>query len=526
MRRRECLRLVPLISTVVAGVFLRVGRIRDQILGGDELHLVRAINEYSPSHLLTHFGITTDYCQPLAALYRWLSDLGMSLDEFRLRLLPLVAGVSFCLAAAAWSVRRFGWLAGTLYSFLICLHPLLIYYSRIVRPYGIVLLLLSIASVSLERLLATRSWRWLLPFALSGALSVWFHLGSAPFLAALCSVGLLLGLRERGAALSRMVAATALTAVFVASVLLPSLESLFELLKLKSGAPTPGLAQIWHSLLLLLGTPKSWIAIPILALGAWGSAQLLAKSQNLFWIVLLPICIHALSMWIFRPDQMENPLLLARYQLMFVPSLLLCVALGMAALCRLRGLGSALTIFFVAAFLATHPLLTRAYLASRLQADADWVRFYRERSIYPEEEVPEFYRELGGRYPNGTLLELPWQPTWHWNRPFLALEAIHRQPILATPLEERIYGPRFRWRNFVLFRVEAALASPARYLVIHRRLPRELAAVEGTLPNVPSLEWRQGESTLRGLRIQFERALGPPIVRDKKTFVWDLDAAR
>ena len=74
---------------VVAGVALRFWNLADQVLGGDELHAVRAALSQPLPALLTTYQLA-DSCIPLTALDRWLLDHGVALDERLLRLPVLV----------------------------------------------------------------------------------------------------------------------------------------------------------------------------------------------------------------------------------------------------------------------------------------------------------------------------------------------------------------------------------------------------------------------------------------------------
>src|SRR5687768_16599562 len=82
---------LALAASVLAGLAFRFWNLRDQILGGDELHLVRAILRWPVRKILTTYALA-DSSIPLTALYRWLLDTGMVFSEIDFRLPALLCG--------------------------------------------------------------------------------------------------------------------------------------------------------------------------------------------------------------------------------------------------------------------------------------------------------------------------------------------------------------------------------------------------------------------------------------------------
>src|SRR6185436_8381434 len=82
---------LPLLGSVFAGLGLRLWNLRGQVLGGDELHAVRAAVARTVPEILTTYSLT-DHSLPLTALYRWLLDHGVTLSELALRLPSLLCG--------------------------------------------------------------------------------------------------------------------------------------------------------------------------------------------------------------------------------------------------------------------------------------------------------------------------------------------------------------------------------------------------------------------------------------------------
>jgi hypothetical protein len=185
------------VAAVAAGVVLRLWNLRDQVLGGDELHAVRAALAQPLPALLTTYQLA-DSCIPLTALDRLLLDHGVALDEWRLRLPVLACGFAALLVLPALARRHLTAAGWALYSALVAVAPLLILYSRIARSYMPATLLAFVAVMAFERWWAppggaaavagsgpaAPSWQPAMVYVGSAALAVWFHLGMAPMVVA------------------------------------------------------------------------------------------------------------------------------------------------------------------------------------------------------------------------------------------------------------------------------------------------------------------------------------------------------
>jgi hypothetical protein len=125
-----------LIPPFLIGLALRSVGLRGQILTGDELHTVHGALAMPVSQILRTWTFGgADYCVPLTAGYRWLMDQGVVFSELGFRLPSLIAGLAAIAAlpwlAAPWLGRR----ATIAFAWLLAISPMLVFYSRIVRPY-------------------------------------------------------------------------------------------------------------------------------------------------------------------------------------------------------------------------------------------------------------------------------------------------------------------------------------------------------------------------------------------------------
>ena len=124
--------LLGILAPFLAGAALRLWTLRDQILGGDETHAIRAALNFPLYKILVTYQVT-DNCIPLTAFYKLFLLAGSHPTEILFRLPVLLCGLAALLAMPA---AFEGWLShGTVlvYRWLLAISPGLVLYSRIAR---------------------------------------------------------------------------------------------------------------------------------------------------------------------------------------------------------------------------------------------------------------------------------------------------------------------------------------------------------------------------------------------------------
>lgn len=526
---------LPLLGSVFAGLGLRLWNLRGQVLGGDELHAVRAAVARTVPEILTTYSLT-DHSLPLTALYRWLLDHGMTLSELALRLPSLLCGA---LALAVFPYTLAGRVprpAVLLYAWLGAISPALVLYSRIARSYLPMVLCGFVAVMAFEAWWRTRSWKWGGAYVVAGALAVWLHLGAAPLVVApfLFACGDLFTRdgerweRVRGLA----VLATAL-ALACSTFLLPARASLERLVAKKSVEQSVPPATVWDVLRLQAGTPSYTVAI-LFWIGALAGLALLLRDRPRFGAFTLTVSAgHLLGLLILSPQGLGHPLVLNRYLLPVLPFVLLWEAHGLGRLWTRKAGGCAgfvaqryATRFFLLLLFWTGPFLSPGYRDGSFMHHNDFVDFVHPRATLPDELVPAVYRDL----PRGPVLEFPWPTVWDHGRVFYIYQKIHERRVMVSAPFDLPRQPGIDFRNEVPPDPAAILASPARTLAVHLRLPWEEDRVQapGRPPSRPMRPKIRQDYRRAGERLaaRLVEAWGPPDKSEGFVRVWDLERVR
>jgi hypothetical protein len=525
------------VVALAVGIGLRCWQLGSQILIDDEWHAIHALLGNDYRGIATHFGVA-DYSIPLTAYYRFLYDHG-GLSEWGMRLPLLTAGIGLLLAAMfAWR-RETSLATRAIWTMLLAISPVLVYLSRVARPYALTCLLTLLA------LMAFRAW-WqrstrlaALGYVAATLLAGWLHLLSlcfclAPFLyfglttlrdlAARARTG-----RDVTHELVRLTLLGMATVLPLGAVLLPPLLGDWHTLAGKAGSDVMTWTSAWRTLLMLFGVRYAWLSILLLALGGFGFVSLWRRERDLAAYLATVVVAAAVAIIVARPAWIHHPGVCMRYLLPALPIVLLFVAEGtMAFLDRLRVMSLApIALPFAAAGLVfAGPMPDYLYAPNQFMAhalfqfDVDPAQnlFVNDHRNDP---VPEFYRELGDRPPQSlTLIEMPWLAISDALYPWY--QRIHRQNVrlgLAVPEcgAEPVFGEYpetaagLRLTQYVhLSELLRGQTSGADYLIV-RPQPWRPRAVTG-------LAWPDMQQCLPQIRERF----GAPVFEDAQIIVFAL----
>ncbi|MFL6263864.1 MAG: hypothetical protein ACJ76Y_29585 [Thermoanaerobaculia bacterium] len=516
LRRRH---LIAASAPFLIGGALRLWNLRDQILGGDETHALRAAVNLPLSKILITYQ-QTDNCIPLTAFYKLLMLGGLQVGEMLFRLPVLLCGLAALLALPAAFEGRVGKETVLVYRWLVAISPALVLYSRIARSYMPMVLLSFGAVMAFEAWWRSRSWKAGGAYVVLGALAVWFHLGAGPIVAApFVFAGIDAGIdalarRER---LGRDLRDLALLGLALAGAfalfLVPALGSLQEVVAGKHVEQVAPWGAVFGVLKLQAGVRGRWLAVVFWIAAMAGLALLFRRDRRLALFTVTVAVGHIGGLLILSPLGLENPVIFGRYLLPVLPFVLLWVA---------SALDGWVAVVFLVGLLVVGPFTDPATWRTSFLHHNDFVAFYKPRPSLPAGAVPDFYRRLHGE----TVVELPWLFMWEANRSFYLYQEIHGGRVVVASPQGILYRPPLALRNAVAPEPGAICRSGARYLIVHRNVARE---EEGIAPGGRLTEGEAAQPLRRMVRSsaaalggRLEGEWGGPVYEDGVVRVWDL----
>jgi hypothetical protein len=537
--------LAWLLPPFVLGTMLRLWNVRAQILAGDEMHAVRVALTEPLSHILTTYELR-DNCIPLSALYRFLLERGVPLSELVVRLPMLLCGIFALLVLPAVVAARLDRRIGHLFAWLVALSPLLILYSRIARPYLPIVLFGFCATAAFEAWWRTGRRSLVAVYVLFAALSVWFHLGSAPFVLSpfLFAAGTLaVERRFRGEAqrpgLAALCGLGVAMVVALLAFLVPAGSSLLALVSAKhetlalSGATLAGILRLQSGAVFRVAVGLFWAA------ALYGLVTLVRQPGDRRRLAAYTLTLAAgqvAGLLILSPEMLGHPLVFDRYLLPVLPWALLWVAMGLAAPWWPRqrragvwGQSAAAFALLLALFLAG-PLADSRFLASSFTGHNDFVGFFCPRASLPGRQIPGFYNQVVRQERGAPVLEYPWIPLWSYNRVFYLYQEMHHRDVLVAMVEPLRGAKNLAFRNMPYTSPEGFLASRARYLIVHTDVLAEEEKVSGHCSPIIAEMKPRHRRVLERAGVKMALALGSiwgeADYREDGLAVWDLGRVR
>jgi hypothetical protein len=535
-----------LIPPAVVGVAMRLFRLQQQVMGGDELHAVRLSVEKSLGEILTTFQLT-DHSIPLTFLHGTLMNFGVQHSELTFRIPVLLAGV----AVLVWAPWRFEREIGRRASFLLCwllaTSPLFVFYSRIARSYLPVVWLACIAVMAFYAWSTSRSRRTAAAYVLCSAFAVYLHLAAAPFVLAPFGFALIERYakpRPDGVSLGSLLCLMASTAIAIGVLFFPLAGSLLGVIEAKRELSGITMDTLGGAAYLVVGS-GSWVAVAFFgAFAAIGLGRLM-RTRTRFALYAVNLAAAQLaSLWVLSPFRIEEAAVFSRYLLVLFPFLLSWVAVGVLEFARLLGLAgrldhaasTALSVGFVALLVGCGPFFDRELRASSFMHHNDHVDFRCPRAAGSQGEIPGFYRKLREENADDSIIEFPWSPIWRASRTPYFYQAYHGREVLGSAITKYLRSPKLGFRNLIRPNPDAFLASRARYVIVHRDLESEESNLEiaacAMRSELAEREFQDRHPTgrfiapARQMLRRLNSEWGPPIYRDASIEVWDLELQR
>lgn len=519
-------------AAAVLGVaaFWRMTQLGQQILIDDEWHALHALIRLDHWQIFLSFG-HADHSIPLTLLFKTLAET-VGLGEWSMRLWPLLAGlVTVGLVPALlrpWLRGHEPWLVAT----LLALSPILIHFSRQVRPFALTIPLTFLAVVALWQWWHQGHRRWGFVFVPAAVLAGWLHpltlLFSGGGLLWFGAVALKDLLRYRDmTGLIKVVPVGLATVALSSALVLPPMLADPHALSAKFGVNEltwPTIVWAWE---LMVGTAHWGMASLMLALAGVGFVGLCRRDGWFvaYWVFITALAITALS--VLAPMWVNHALVPVRYLSVLMPMIIALVAIGFVTTLEWlnrfnpKVLSVALTTvalsLWLAGLVASGPLLvTYGQLnqfagAARYHHDYDF-----ERNAYVEAletiPVPEVYQTMADAPGEWVLIEAPWSFESHQS-PLLHFQREHQMPVkigmMSGLCAKQFFGevphndPKRRWRlnNFVhLADLPEALNDVNRFVVLNTQsvypdiaMPDQIHGCVDYFANQWGAPWHQDE---------------------------------
>ncbi|MBU0753922.1 MAG: glycosyltransferase family 39 protein [Planctomycetes bacterium] len=523
------------LAALTAAAFgLRVRHLGTQILGGDELHVLKVISAHSFSEI---FGLVknTDFSIPLTLFYKGIASWS-PLSEWSLRI-PVLAVGSLVPALLVWGVRGIlPFRVALLLGIVAASHPFFIFYSRYVRPYGICLFLLFLALVCLDRWQRGGKKGVLISASVLCALAAWFNLGSLVTAACLFAGALLRALlfkqestEHQDVKKSRLLFGCLLAGIITLGLALllycPALAGIQEnILAGKLGKGTITAEALWRNAAVLTGYPGKAGALLFLCFSILGAISLILKKRSFAAFILVPALGQPLLIFLLNPYLVDFSLVLARYLFNVLPMGLLLACVGVDALisslaAAFKPLLPAAGILGCGLWLCLGPY-NEIYEADHVFTahNAYQTYVYRESPFWiaaghhdPATRLPPFYRNVREET---LLLEGP-APEGFFNNMIAFYQHYHGRPVKLITTEDLFWGdPAFALDNVIVLRdgEELSLEQGALALV-HKNALREISDFLHHKPSSSAQRVYSPKAT-QALIALLQNRYGPPIHED------------
>lgn len=429
-----------------AALYLRLWQLPQQLLADDEWHAVnKLLSAAGYRDIFTSFGLA-DHCIPLTLLYAWLANQGW-LTEWSMRLPLLMAGMALVIVLPLL-VRR--WLQGSeywLFTALLAVSPLLIYFSRTARPYALSTLLATIALFAFYRWWVERKWSWGVLYGVLAPLTVWLQLVTIPLVVApflFFGIHALISWRQNRHARDVLQLFVLGVSVLAGLLLLvgPPIFNDIQSLTAKSGVDFMSLATVGAVIKLYAGTSCAWLAAVWMLLMLVGGVVLYRRQPLLMMYLSFCAGIAIVFVALSGGAWLHHPLVPARYLLPVLPLALLCVALGAVACMQwLPGKVQYGVIFLFPLLLFLAGPVPGQYKGINqftghmgYQFDYDWrANVYNQK--WQHLPTSPFFEQLAKQPPaSKTLIMAPWLLEWHYN-PWYLQQRVHQQHVVAGFLD-------------------------------------------------------------------------------------------
>lgn len=430
-----------MLFVIVLGGYLRFWHLSSQALLDDEWHALNFVLNRSFTDVLIQQGLGANSIP--VNIYSWLILHSTGWSEPLLRIPSIVSGIAALIVIPLLVHRIWGNSVACITAALLAVSPVVIFYSRITRPYAPAMFLATVSILLIFSWLNTAKRRDLLLSVICGSLAIYYHLYAVipvgiPFVVALVAAILPkrsgFGLKEiHEKPLQHILQAAAVMIVIVGLlVVVPNVLNPWW---------SEGIHNVDHAnrqtaitvLSLISGTNNGILMVLTLGLLLTGFARLIVHARIAGSAIILSFVIFALIMSITTQDGAHAGIQVARYGITFFPLAFITIAVALAWIgdllrAKFIFLQSKHPLSLVAAvvwipFLAASPLWTTYSSPNNFTSHSAYQ--FRYEPILWQERTPE--RDLTP----GVSLKYELIPKFYLQSPLLAsAKGIIEYPVL------------------------------------------------------------------------------------------------
>lgn len=544
-----------LLLLTLVGALLRFWNLHAQIPIGDEWHTINRLLRGGWKEIYTNFGLA-DHCIPFTLYAKMLTET-FGLTEWSMMMPSAVIGVLMIPLLGLWAQKALSPTTALIFAALLAASPLLVFFSRIGRPYIFITLLAGPVLWSARAAWKTGRPRWFIAYGLGMPLLGWNHLSALPLaLAPLPILAIESMLLEKKLRLTSFLRVVYLGLVaLIPSLLLIGIPLAYspEALLSKTTPEQVTTASIFSALRILSGDAGNLLFLVTSALSLLGGIHLWRTYRSATQYLGIIAVLQIASVVLLNPVGITKPIVLARYLICLLPASLLCTACGIQALFAfldkdrppaptLRTLAS---LLLVGIMFAKGPLphIFRPYTnwtvqilwADMLKGTVPGIGERAEALQQLSNHLPGAYRHINScKIPPKRILVAPWtfymqsNPLPHYQQACKCRIYIGMLGNLTTPPTTFLIGetpanaPQFKWRNMLdLTDKDAITKAQIDGIVLHKNLMHEAKFYEH-MPERRLQLYEQQSALVPAARSYLEQTYGPPEFEDDETAYFSL----
>lgn len=329
-----------LLMTVVIGTFLRLWHWSHQVLLDDEWHALNFVPGKSLKDVLFTQGLGANSIP--VNVYTWLLLHTTGWSEPLLRLPSMVAGIAALVVLPPLVARLWGRRAALSYGAFLAISPVLVFYSRNLRPYAPVMLLAPASLLLVLLWLKEGRRRDLVAAALCGSAAIYFHLYATIPVCVPLAVAFVCALLARRSG-KTLPSGTPLTDLCLAGSLLTLIDGVLVVIpNVMNPWWAHGIQGVDHATVgtalraweLVAGTHVRPLQVLLLVLAAAGLISVFRASKSIGTALAAPLSSFCLVMSLTTQEGTHAGIQVVRYGIAFVPLILALAAVGCVEVTR------------------------------------------------------------------------------------------------------------------------------------------------------------------------------------------------